>query len=283
MQAKLKNRDFLAVIEALHKVFLDLPLIFDDEGFNVKNISDDKALVVGLHVDKDDVEEYFFSGNEMRLAIPFGEFLDSIKKIKAPITLMEENGKFIIKNDKISFVIDEYDFPDDSYRDYTLAVGKHTRDTKTRIVMPTTDFISAVDLLSFTSSGIKVTVGGGKIRFASTKGALNATYEADVEHPDGFTWSAAFNSLYMKVIAKVASYTDKIYLHLGAPSGNGVEPSIVDMDLGTNSTIFFIMGEQVTAPPVVAHVDEEDGNDDDDEEGYEVLEIEPDDVDEDLL
>lgn len=278
MQVKLKNKDFLAIIEAVHKVFLELPFIVDSDGINVRNISDDKALVVGLHINKDDVDEFFFSGNEMKFAVPFGEFLDSIKKIKAPITLMEDNGKFIIKNDRISFVIDEYDFPSASYDDYKLATSKHTKDNKTNVIVSASDFISAVDLLSFTSSGIKVSISEGKMRFASTKGALNATYEVDVEHPDGFVWSAAFSSLYMKVIAKVAAYADKVTLYLGNPTDTGVEPSLVFMNLGTASNIFFIMGEQISAAPVVAHVDEES-----EEEEFDTLELESDDVDEDFF
>jgi hypothetical protein len=152
--------------------------------------------------------------NPAKFMLPYGEFLDATKKIYVPMEIREVGqSKVILKSGQTSFMIDKLASSDDErdmYKLHDAIIAKHTKKDSTLLLINSSDFMFAVDQLSFTSGGIKMTVEDGQLSFESLKGSLAAKHTVDVNVEDGFEWESSFNTAYMKMLKNLAIYSTSI-------------------------------------------------------------------------
>lgn len=268
---ELDNKEFLALIESTSKVFLELPLEITSEGFKIRNISGNKEVAITMTFDKEDVKSFEYTNkNDLQLTLPFGEFLDAIKKIKVPISIEEDGkSKVVIKGNKISFKIERKKNDPDLYSIHESVRKLHPKSERIGFSINSGDFISAVDLLSFSSGGIKLSIANKILTFESLKGSLTGNYVIEnIDLPDDFTWSCSFNSEYMKMLAKISSYSEKLMFYVKQPDNvdDPIPPVVVDIVVAPNSDISVLMAGQKDTDtlPVVAQQDIDEDDDEDD-------------------
>lgn len=240
---ELDTKDFLKMKEMISKVFIDLPIEVHKDGYRIRNISQTKEVVITMDFDKNDMKGFEYDNkNNVFFNLPFGEFLDAVKKIKAPIEIGEEGtAKIYIKSEKITSTIDKQDVDKDLFTNHDAFLKQYTKKGTTKIIIGRGDFIDAVDQLSFSSSGVTMTVKDKKLTFESMKGVLSAKYEIDVDIDKSFEWTGAFNSLYMSMIKNLALYSKDVIFHVKEPGPDETLAVIVDLAVAPNSSVSLIM------------------------------------------
>ena len=265
-EIQLDVKDFLLVIESISKVFLELPIEVNDEGFRVRNVSNNKEAAITINADKEDMKEFKYDNkNPVFMTLPFGEFLDAIKKIKTPISIGEEGkAQLYIKGDKITYKIDKRVDDPDLYTNHDAITKLHNKVDAEELVINSGDFINAVDSLYFSASGVKMRVNEKKLTFESLKGGLTGIYEIDVDVDKDFKWEGAYNTEYMKVLKSIAAYSKelKFFVKNVEDEDDPIPPTIVELIIAPNSDVSFIMACQKDED-TVSSVSQTDDDDDD--------------------
>lgn len=255
----LDSKDFLRIKEMIAQVFIDLPIEIHKEGYRIRNISQTREVVITIDFDKKDMKDFEYDNkNNTFVNLPFGEFLDAVKKIKTPIEIGEEGtAKVYIKSDKIVFTLDKQaDVDKDMYTNHDGFVKKYTKKGRTKVIIGRGDFIDAVEQLHFTNSGITMEIANKKLTFSGLKGALSAKYEMDVDVDAKFEWTGSFNSVYMKMIKNLSMFSKDVVFYVGEPEEDAPLAVIVELAISGNSNISLIM----------AGLKEDDIDEDDEEE-----------------
>ena len=276
----LDTKDFVSVLRNIANIFLELPMEISDEGLKVRNISKSKEVAITIEFSKKDMESFEQDNkNPVKFMIPYGEFLDATKKIYVPVKIDEVGqSKIQLKSGQTTFTIDKLAPSDDErdlYKNHDTITGKHTKKDSTLLLINSSDFMFAVDQLSFTSGGIKMTVEDGQLSFESLKGSLAGKHTIDVNVEDGFEWESSFNTVYMKMLKNLAIYSNEIkfYVKEQTDEMDEIPPVIVEVVIAPNSEALVIMAAQKdeTSISVDQDVEGEDSDDlefDDDDTFY---------------
>lgn len=269
-EVKLDTRDFISVLRNIANIFLELPIEVHDEGFRVKNISKSKEVAITLEFSKKDMESFKQDNkNPVKFMIPYGEFLDATKKIYLPMEIGEVGqSKISLKSGQMTFTIDKLASSDDErdmYKLHDTIIAKHTKDNTTLLLINSSDFMFAVDQLSFTSGGVKMTVEDGQLTFESLKGSLTGEYTIDVDVEDGFEWASSFNTVYMKMLKNLAIYSEelKFYVKEQTDEMDEIPPVLVETIIAPNSEALVIMAAQKDEASISVdqEIEDEDSND----------------------
>jgi hypothetical protein len=241
---ELDTKDFIKMLEMISQVFIDLPIEIHKDGVRIRNISQTREVVITMDFDKKDMKNLEYDNkNNTFVNLPFGEFLDAVKKIKTPLEIGEEGtAKIYIKSDKIVFTLDkQQDVDKDLYTNHDGFVKKYPKTGRTKVVIGRGDFIEAVEQLHFTNSGITMEIADKKLAFTGLKGSLSAKYEIDVDVDTTFGWNGSFNSIYMKMIKNLAMYSKDVVFYVETPEEDEPLAVIVELAVAPNSLISFIM------------------------------------------
>lgn len=240
---ELDVKDFIKMKEMISQVFIDLPIEVHAEGYRIRNISQTKEVVITMDFDKKDMKSFEFDNkNNVFFNIPFGEFLDAVKKIKTPLEIGEEGmAKIQIKSDKIVYSLDKQDTDKDLYTNHDSFVKKYTKTNRTKVVIGRGDFTEAIEQLHFTNSGIFMEIENKKLILSGMKGNLSAKYEIDVDVDNKFIWQGSFNSIYMKMIKNLAMYSKDVIFYVDVPEEDSPLAVIVELDVAPNSSISLIV------------------------------------------
>ena len=277
----LDDKSFVAVLRNIANIFLELPIEVSDEGFMVKNISKSKEVGITLDFSKKDMESFEYDNkNPVKFMLPYGEFLDATKKIYVPLEIGETGkSKIHFKSGNASFTIDKLADLDEERALYKLHDGimaKHSKDNTIPLIIDSSDFMFAVDQLSFTSGGITMTIKDGQLTFESLKGSLSGKYTIDVDVEDGLEWTCSFNTVFMKMLKDLAVYSEKIKFYIKEITDELTEkpPILAEVVIAPNSEALVIIAAQKdeTSISIDQDIEEEDIDDlnfEDDDNFYE--------------
>jgi hypothetical protein len=253
-----ENKDFMKIKEDISKVFSDLPIEIDAKGYRIKNISQTKEVAITVDFAKADIKEFDFNSKvPITFVLPLQEVLDSLKKIKYPIDFGEEGtDQVYIKSGKVTFKINKVQADPDAAQLYEQIIKAHPKIGMTKVVIPNTFFIDAIDLLSFSSGGVVMTIKNKQLTLESLKGQLTANYVVDVDVPTDFEWTGSFNSLYMDMIKKLAMYTKDVVFNVKEPDDKPMAV-IVELAIAPKSSISIVMAGQKEEDMISAGIEEE--------------------------
>lgn len=269
-EIKLDTKDFIHVLRNIANIFLELPIEVSDDGFRVKNISKSKEVAITLDFDKKDMESFKYDNkNPAKFMLPYGEFLDATKKIYLPLEIGEiGQSKISLKSGQMSFTIDKLAPSDDErdmYKLHDTIIATHTKKDTTLLLVNSSDFMFAVDQLSFTSGGIKMTIENGQLIFESLKGSLTGKYTVDVNVEDSFEWESSFNTAYMKMLKNLAIYSNelKFYVKNQTDEMDDIPPVLVEVIIAPNSEALVIIAAQKDEASISVDqdIEDEDSND----------------------
>lgn len=265
----LDAKDFMLVLRNIANIFLELPIEVSDEGFRVKNISKSKEVAITLDFSKKDMESFEYDNkNPVKFMLPYGEFLDATQKIYVPLEIGETGqSKIHLKSGSTTFTIDKLADLDEERALYKLHDGimaKHSKDNTIPLVIDSSDFMAAVDRLSFTSGGIIMTIVDGQLTFESLKGSLSGKYTIDVDIEDGLEWTCSFNTVFMKMLKNLAVYSEKIKFYIKENVDELAEkfPILAEVIIAPNSEARVIIAAQKDEDSISVDQDiEEEGVD----------------------
>jgi len=270
-EIKLDTKDFINILRNIANIFLELPIEVSDDGFRVRNISKSKEVAITLDFDKKDMESFKYDNkNPAKFMLPYGEFLDATKKIYLPLEIGEiGQSKISLKSGQMSFTIDKLAPSDDERDMYKLhddIIAKHTKKDTTLLLINSSDFMFAVDQLSFTSGGIKMIIADGQLVFESLKGSLVGKYTIDVDVEDGFEWENSFNTVYMKMLKDLAIYSNdlKFYIKNKIDEMDDIPPMLVEIVMAPNSEALVIIAAQKDEASISVDQDIDEDSDADD-------------------